>query len=470
MAVTTQWLQNVTYAARIDRTLIDNLWTEGILGAGSFLVSERGAGTNMTVDITAGVAVVTGDDQAFQGKYLCREQAATTGLVITTAPGSGTRHDLVVLQIQDPNAGGAAGDNAVLKVIAGATGNSTDPAVPDSALVLARVRVATGTAAITNAMIDDLRVESRLSHEVVNTDALVDLNVTTAKIAASAVTTAKIADGSVTASKFPGGAIDTAAIANSAVTSAKIATNAVTSSEIASNTVTAANINSAVPLGLRQVLVYTSNATWSKPSWLRAARIRVQGGGGGGAAGGTTAGNAGAGGGGGGGGYSESFLAESSIGASVTVTVNQGGNGGDPSLLGTGGGAGGNGGASSFGSLVVAQGGQGGDPGFNETSGNTILTSGGPGATTAGAVGQVQVRGGDGTAGIAGLSGSLNMGGNGGSSPLGGGGRSSSNSTGGAGIGGNVAGGGGGGGHSRASGSHGGGSGARGLVIVEMYE
>ena len=170
MAVTTQWLQNVAYAARIDRTLIDNLWTEGILGAGSFLVSERGAGTNMTVDVTAGVAVVEGDDQAFQGKYLCREQAATTGLVITTAPGSGTRHDLVVLQVQDPNAGGPAGDNAVLKVIAGATGNSTDPAVPDSALVLARVRVATGTTAITNAMIDDLRPMANAAGETSWTD------------------------------------------------------------------------------------------------------------------------------------------------------------------------------------------------------------------------------------------------------------------------------------------------------------
>ena len=242
MAVTTQWLQNVAYAARIDRTLIDNLWTEGVLGAGSFLVSERGAGTNMTVDITAGVAVVTGDDQAFQGKYLCREQAATTGVTITTAPGSGTRHDLVVLQIQDPNAGGAAGDNAVLKVIAGATGNSTDPAVPDSALVLARVRVATGTAAITDAMIDDLRVGSRLSHEVVNTAAIDDSAVTESKLQNGSVTVNKIGNLAVDVNKLAANAVTTAKINNGAVTSAKIAAGAVTNSELGTGAVSQAKI------------------------------------------------------------------------------------------------------------------------------------------------------------------------------------------------------------------------------------
>jgi microcystin-dependent protein len=164
MAVQAMWLQNVDYPARWDRTVFDNLWeNEGIIGAASFAVTQRST-PSMAVDVAAGVAVVTGDDQAFQGKYLCREEAVTANVTIAAAPGSGTRHDLVVLKVRDPNAGGAAGDDAVIQVVAGTpSGSPVDPAVPASALVLARVRVPSGTGTITNALIDNLRVRVRVT-------------------------------------------------------------------------------------------------------------------------------------------------------------------------------------------------------------------------------------------------------------------------------------------------------------------
>jgi len=163
MPVQPLWLQNVDYPARWDRSLFDNLWeNEGVIGTTSFAVTQR-AIPAMSVDVAAGVAVVQGDDQAFQGKYLCREEAVTSAVTITAAPGSGTRHDIVVLRVNDPNAGGAAGDNAVIQVVVGvASGSPVDPVVPPSALPLARVRVASGTGTITNAMIDDLRSQSRV--------------------------------------------------------------------------------------------------------------------------------------------------------------------------------------------------------------------------------------------------------------------------------------------------------------------
>jgi len=164
MAVQALWLQNLDYPARWDRTVFDQLWSEGTLTTTSFAVAQS-ATPAMTVQVAAGTAVVQGDDQAFQGKYLCREENATTGVAIAAAPGSGTRYDLVVLKVNDPNAGGAAGDNAVITVVTGtASGSPVDPAVPNSALVLARVTVASGTGTITNAMITDLRVPARVEN------------------------------------------------------------------------------------------------------------------------------------------------------------------------------------------------------------------------------------------------------------------------------------------------------------------
>jgi microcystin-dependent protein len=162
MAVIANWLQNVDYPARIDRVLYDNLWTEGVIGGSSFAVTQRGT-PSMAVDVAAGVAVITGTDQSFQGKYLARDEAVTSNLTIAAAPGSGTRYDIVIVQVRDTNAGGPAGDDARVFVVQGtASATPVDPTIPTSSIPLARVRVPSGTGSITNALIDNLRVEARL--------------------------------------------------------------------------------------------------------------------------------------------------------------------------------------------------------------------------------------------------------------------------------------------------------------------
>lgn len=164
MAFDPLWLQNLDYPARLDRMVFDQLWSEGVLALSSLAVSQSSP-TGMSVQVAAGVAVIQGDDQPFQGKYLVRNEAATTGVAIAAAPGTGSRHDLVVLRVNDPNAGGPAGDDAVVQVITGTpSGSPVDPAVPNTALLLARVRVPAGTGAITNSLIDDLRTEARLAN------------------------------------------------------------------------------------------------------------------------------------------------------------------------------------------------------------------------------------------------------------------------------------------------------------------
>ena len=122
--------------------------------------------------------------------------------------------------------------------------------------------------------------------------------------------------------------------------------------------------------------VFTSSGTWSKPTGLRAVRVRVIGGGGGGS--GSSTNNAG-GAGGGGGGYAESLVVASSLSSTVTVTVGPGGTGNI--------GSGSDGGTSVFSSHATATGGEGGsDVGYGGdggggTAGN-ILASGNAGQST----------------------------------------------------------------------------------------
>jgi hypothetical protein len=192
----------VQYSANDWRTLLTNLFDEGVLGADSFEVTERALGANMTLDIAAGVAVVAGDDAAGQGNYLVEATESLSAVTIGTADGSNPRIDLVGIQLRDPSEGGSAGRDSIFSVVAGtAAASPSAPATPDSFLTLAQVLVPTGAVSIEDEDITDARPPARLAHEVVNTDSIDDEAVTTAKIPDSAVTTAKIADGAATIDK-----------------------------------------------------------------------------------------------------------------------------------------------------------------------------------------------------------------------------------------------------------------------------
>lgn len=158
---TTLWMQNNTYSARVHRQLTRSLWSEGVLEG--LAVTQKAGGTNMSVDVAVGSAVIYGDDQVNQGAYLL----ITTGSenhVVAAAPGSNSRIDLVCYRINDPNAGGPAGNNSEIIVVQGTSAASpVAPAVPTSAIVLAEILVASGTAAITNSMITPRREPALVS-------------------------------------------------------------------------------------------------------------------------------------------------------------------------------------------------------------------------------------------------------------------------------------------------------------------
>lgn len=183
----------VTYTANEWRTLLTNLFTEGILGAGSFEVTERAAGANMKLDIAAGVTIITGDDAAGQGNYIYRDDAAALEAVtIPTANPTNPRIDRVGLQLRDPSEGGAAGRDTIPSVVTGtAAASPTAPAEPDSFQTLALVTVPAGATSILDANITDARVHAAFAHPSVvapgsiGTTELEDDSVTDAKMDAT---------------------------------------------------------------------------------------------------------------------------------------------------------------------------------------------------------------------------------------------------------------------------------------------
>jgi len=122
------------------------------------VVQRAAGGANMSVDISIGTGVIYGDDQADQGAYLMT-CTVLENLVISAAPGSNSRRDLIYWRINDPNAGGPAGSNSAFGKVDGTPAASpTLPALPTSAIPLAEVLVTAGNVTVVNSMITTLRV------------------------------------------------------------------------------------------------------------------------------------------------------------------------------------------------------------------------------------------------------------------------------------------------------------------------
>lgn len=214
-------------------------------------------------------------------------------------------------------------------------------------------------------------------------------------------------------------------------------------------------------------VLYTANGTFSKGSYpgLRAVRVICVGGGGGsGGAAATAAGEGATSGGAAGGTYSEKWILAASLATNETITVGAGGTAGA-----AGNNTGGVGGTTSFGTHCVANGGtqSAGAPATSTTTG----VSGGL-ASVSGAVGDLIIRGQDGSDGRHASTGVRVNDACGGNSGLGyGTGRSESNTTASAaGLDGYTYGGGASGAHNEPSQSAvAGGEGGAGIVIVEVY-
>jgi hypothetical protein len=155
------WQQNRQYSARLDRTVVDLIFTEGVVnpGGGDFEVIETSP-QSLSVAVGIGRAVIQGDDETRQGKYLVVNDAVLN-VPITAAPvAPNDRIDLIVLRVNDPVAGSTRTPPNVAEVVAitGTPGvTPVAPALPVTAIPLAEVYVAAGATFIATADITDVR-------------------------------------------------------------------------------------------------------------------------------------------------------------------------------------------------------------------------------------------------------------------------------------------------------------------------
>jgi hypothetical protein len=156
-------MQEGTYPAQLDRLFITDALGTGpclLSGTGAWLVAQRAAGTNMSVDVAAGRGLVAGGDIPNQGSYICWSDAVEN-VPLQPAPGAGqSRIDLIIAQVRDDWVVGGGNSDFVFASVTGTpatTGSQVAPNPPNSSMVLARVLVGPQVGQIVNANITDAR-------------------------------------------------------------------------------------------------------------------------------------------------------------------------------------------------------------------------------------------------------------------------------------------------------------------------
>lgn len=152
------WLQNGNYTADEDRVLIAGLGLgEGVADHPHFKVTQRAAGSNMSVDVAPGTAYIAGDTGSGTRGYI-QASDAVVNVPIDAPPGSNSRIDLICIHIEDAAVGGGVNNRGTLLPVTGTSAASpTAPAVPANAIKLAEITVPSGTTTVVNSRIADKR-------------------------------------------------------------------------------------------------------------------------------------------------------------------------------------------------------------------------------------------------------------------------------------------------------------------------
>lgn len=154
------FMQNRTdHTARVMRGAISGLIvTQGVLTAADWVVTQRGAGANMSVDVGGGQGFVLGTEATTQGFYHCVADSTAVNVVITAAHASLARKDAIIARVYDAFYSGASNLWAFEVVTGTASGSPAVPTLPANSYLCAVVNVAALASSITNANIDTTRV------------------------------------------------------------------------------------------------------------------------------------------------------------------------------------------------------------------------------------------------------------------------------------------------------------------------
>ena len=152
------WLQNGSHPAENDRlTTTGILWRSGGVADYTAMVVAQSATPGMSVQISAGHALIAGTQTSNQGFYIAYNDAATT-VAIATADPSQARIDRICVVVQDSYYGGTANNQVIFQAVTGTpSGSPVPPSAPNNAITLAYVAVAAGATSIVNANITDMR-------------------------------------------------------------------------------------------------------------------------------------------------------------------------------------------------------------------------------------------------------------------------------------------------------------------------
>lgn len=113
----------------------------------------------MSVDVSAGGAVVGGTASITQGSYFAYNDAIVN-LSISAADATNPRIDVIGLQVRDTEYGESTTDLRLVVITGTPAGSPAVPALPAEFLTLAHVAVAALAASITNAVITDKRIST----------------------------------------------------------------------------------------------------------------------------------------------------------------------------------------------------------------------------------------------------------------------------------------------------------------------
>ena len=144
--------------------LFSDFITEGIVGTASFLVSPRGAGSNMSVDVAAGTCWIKGDGNANIPVYRVYG-TATTNIALATANPTNPRNDIIIASGGSTNNySGLTSDWSLSAVTGTPAGSPGTPSTPTNAILLAVVNVPAAGTAIGTAQITDSRQYGKVSY------------------------------------------------------------------------------------------------------------------------------------------------------------------------------------------------------------------------------------------------------------------------------------------------------------------